>query len=491
MKKLFTFLFAVFFALQMNAQTTDTCCYYSMQKDSCLWKTTNANGQLIEKGLKRINWLTFHPEYEKTEYIYNANGDVVTSTTYWYINGAWSFHERTTYTYNLNNLLDTETDERWWASNSWEFTWREKYTYDINGNIVNKEFESFSNGVWNSGSNLILTYDINNNLISRTHQHFSSGIFNNSGRNLYIYDLNNNLLEDKWQSWNVNASMFNDHSRDVYVYNTNNLVLSKTSEQWQNGAWNYSSNNDYTYDLNNNLLTTKNWFQTSSGIPQPGYYHEYTYDANNNEVDFIAGTNSNSIINFGNLWNKRTRTYDASNNLILTTYYNANQATSSWIFDKMYLCNGLSINFCDSLGILLDTSNTTLNMAVNSNILNSTFSQNWTVSDYLTGTIVATDTSSSVSFNLNQLDTFVVCVDYAVQWMGSSYTCSVCDTVYFDGTMWMLYNVGQPLSIEEQSQNKTLLKITDILGRELEEIKNTPLFYIYDDGTVEKKIIIK
>ena len=38
--------------------------------------------------------------------------------------------------------------------------------------------------------------------------------------------------------------------------------------------------------------------------------------------------------------------------------------------------------------------------------------------------------------------------------------------------------------------NKTLIKIVDFLGRESKIIKNKPLFYIYDDGTVEKKITI-
>ena len=39
--------------------------------------------------------------------------------------------------------------------------------------------------------------------------------------------------------------------------------------------------------------------------------------------------------------------------------------------------------------------------------------------------------------------------------------------------------------------NKQLIKITDLLGRESEDLKNQPLFYIYNDGTVEKKIIIE
>jgi len=36
-----------------------------------------------------------------------------------------------------------------------------------------------------------------------------------------------------------------------------------------------------------------------------------------------------------------------------------------------------------------------------------------------------------------------------------------------------------------------LLKIVDVLGRKVEETTNTPLFYIYDDGTVEKRIVIE
>jgi hypothetical protein len=46
-------------------------------------------------------------------------------------------------------------------------------------------------------------------------------------------------------------------------------------------------------------------------------------------------------------------------------------------------------------------------------------------------------------------------------------------------------------SIEEQSQSKTLLKLADVLGRESKGTKNTPLFYLFDDGTVEKRIIIE
>ena len=38
---------------------------------------------------------------------------------------------------------------------------------------------------------------------------------------------------------------------------------------------------------------------------------------------------------------------------------------------------------------------------------------------------------------------------------------------------------------------KKLLKVTDILGRETKSTKNEVLFYIYDNGTVEKRITIE
>ena len=51
-------------------------------------------------------------------------------------------------------------------------------------------------------------------------------------------------------------------------------------------------------------------------------------------------------------------------------------------------------------------------------------------------------------------------------------------------------NNCSPNSVEEHSINKELLKITDLLGKETKQT-NQPLFYIYDDGTVEKRIIIE
>ena len=51
--------------------------------------------------------------------------------------------------------------------------------------------------------------------------------------------------------------------------------------------------------------------------------------------------------------------------------------------------------------------------------------------------------------------------------------------------------IGTNVSIDNKTiKDKRLIKITDILGRETNLTTNTLLFYIYDDGTVEKIITL-
>ena len=44
--------------------------------------------------------------------------------------------------------------------------------------------------------------------------------------------------------------------------------------------------------------------------------------------------------------------------------------------------------------------------------------------------------------------------------------------------------------IPKRTENKKLIRVTDLLGRPVNKIKNQLLLYIYDDGSVNRKIII-
>jgi plastocyanin len=72
-----------------------------------------------------------------------------------------------------------------------------------------------------------------------------------------------------------------------------------------------------------------------------------------------------------------------------------------------------------------------------------------------------------------------------ITWAYANWQSSI-DTVH----QYFSTNCTPPSGIQEHTINKELLKVTDLLGRETKQT-NQPIFYIYDDGTVEKRIIIE
>ncbi len=58
-----------------------------------------------------------------------------------------------------------------------------------------------------------------------------------------------------------------------------------------------------------------------------------------------------------------------------------------------------------------------------------------------------------------------------------------------DATFVNAYNPTGVINIK--NTDKTVIKVTDVLGQETPYRRNTPLFYIYDDGKVEKTIIVE
>ena len=60
-----------------------------------------------------------------------------------------------------------------------------------------------------------------------------------------------------------------------------------------------------------------------------------------------------------------------------------------------------------------------------------------------------------------------------------------------------IFPIGVPpviiTSVNNQvdQRKRKLVRMTDLLGREVNENINRPILYIYDDGSVEKKIIIE
>ena len=123
------------------------------------------------------------------------------------------------------------------------------------------------------------------------------------------------------------------------------------------------------------------------------------------------------------------------------------------------------------------------------------FGHNWSLTDTINVTVHFINDSAS-------LDNWYI--SEGLQPNGNSINCLFEDQIYWTtdpptpwGSWTFIYN--NP-GVDQNNQtginnyffeNKEIIKIVDLLGRESEGLINQPLFYIYDDGTVEKKIIIK
>ena len=103
--------------------------------------------------------------------------------------------------------------------------------------------------------------------------------------------------------------------------------------------------------------------------------------------------------------------------------------------------------------------------------------------------MLTTICNTTDTFKLNPLDVGAYTFDLTLSSGAGGPPCTA--GIVADDNDVITFNVVNSVGIEEQTTKKELLRTTDLLGRETTEIKNDVLFYIYDDGTVEKKIIVE
>ena len=75
--------------------------------------------------------------------------------------------------------------------------------------------------------------------------------------------------------------------------------------------------------------------------------------------------------------------------------------------------------------------------------------------------------------------------------VSGDYSVTLTNSVGCDSIVNLNLTINPTGLLNITNTEKTLFKVTDLLGRETKGTKNEVLFYIYDDGTVEKRITIE
>ena len=180
--------------------------------------------------------------------------------------------------------------------------------------------------------------------------------------------------------------------------------------------------------------------------------------------DFTSLTYLNCAGNF-------LTTLDVSNNTsLIALYCYDNQLTNL----DVSIHTQLTDLFCDNNQLSsLDVSNNSLliDFQCGDNLLSSLDIRNGNNQNFY-----------AISMNNNP---FLTCIDVDDStYSTNNWTIAMS---IIDSQHYFSNNCSGTTSIEEYITNKELLRTIDVLGKET----NQPLFYIYDDGTVEKRIVIK
>ena len=255
----------------------------------------------------------------------------------------------------------------------------------------------------------------------------------------------------------------------------------------------------------------------------------------NNQLDSLDVSNNTSLDSLVCINNQLT-SLDVSQNTVLTVFAcDINQLTSLDVsantsLISLFCSNNQLTNLDVSQNTALTTLNcvsnqlTSLNLNTNTSLTNLYCYDNSlanlnvnTNTDLIllkcyNNLLTSLDVSNNIALiqlecNDNQLTSLDARNGINISWSfiamnNPNLTCIDVDDANWSTTNWTVTNgsidAQQYFStncsitqIQEQTTNKELLKTIDLLGRVTKGTKNEPLFYIYDDGTVEKKIIIE
>jgi hypothetical protein len=278
-----------------------------------------------------------------------------------------------------------------------------------------------------------------------------------------------------------------------------------------NGAvyeWISINNPDQAVDLDCELIEIEIATQNDDYIEMTSNAFEidgvltYTWATNGqygNTFYFDENTLYDTIVSCMSILDQYNETCEVCETFVLTDY--------GWVLESENVVdpNDVLLNICDSLNVFVsNSSGNSIDLTTNIGSLLpfpmiGSFSFSWeSWGNYLNVDVVE---GQNAYFDIpNNVESFYFLLQIVIssEQSESSALCIYPFLIQWDSATntWVANSLTMsqmPTSTNEYSQSyeRKLIKIVDALGRESQENKSMILFYMYDDGKIEKKFIIE
>ena len=148
------------------------------------------------------------------------------------------------------------------------------------------------------------------------------------------------------------------------------------------------------------------------------------------------------------------------------------------------ICQSQIVSPCDSIDIVGSQSQLTMEVMSGTNVNSPLYIVTTDFNGYIVGEDSLTWTHDAWPI-MALTDSIITCITY----VNGVDTLTCCVEFFWNGSFWA--KMGSVTSIEEiGSFDKKLIKVVDMLGRETSINSNQTLFFIYEDGLIEKRYII-
>ncbi len=290
------FLLTLFMSLNSFSQkTTNLFKPFNLSNSSSLNKTANVLN--LKDSSHYSHWYNNAWFFSNKEmYGYNAaeeeHKDVLLYISFG--GSVWdTVHRSINYVYNGNHDLLEKVTEAQNGNGDWYSEDKLIQTFDANHNVLTSTTQTSITAGWENVNRQICTYDANNNVLTYLYQSWGSPFWENSYSITATYNANNEYTSNEAKTWNTSSNSWVNYSRLTNMVYSGGDLTSFYTEIWNGSSLTYqpASHTTMTYDGNHHMLTqlSEEWIDFTHSW-ENDYNNVYTYDANGNETSLTTQT---------------------------------------------------------------------------------------------------------------------------------------------------------------------------------------------------------